>query len=126
MYIAITFVLFNDNQCQESLHCYHFYIVQRHPMSGKCTLLLLLYCAQTSKVRKVYIAITFILRKDIQCQESVHCCYFRIVHRHLKSRKCALVLPLYCAQTSNVRKHYIAIFFFFFFFLLWKDKQIPT
>ena len=54
-----------SNINQESLHCYHLCIVERHPMSGKSTLLLLLYCGKTSNVRKVYIAITFVLWKDI-------------------------------------------------------------
>ncbi len=103
--------LCTDIQCKESLHYCHFCIVHRHPMSGKCTLLSLLYCSMTSNVRKVYIAITFILCKDIQCQESLHCYHFCIVRRHPMAGKSTLLSLLYCAKTSNGRKGYIVITF---------------
>ena len=49
--IVITFVLCEDIQCQESLHCYHFNTVHRHPMSGKSTLLSLLnYCTHYTDI----------------------------------------------------------------------------
>ncbi len=95
VYIAITFVLCTDIRCEESLHCYHVCIVRRHPVAGKGKFLSLLYYAQTSNVRKVYIAIiyaktsyvmkvciaiTFVLCTDIQWQESVHYYHFCIVH----------------------------------------------
>ena len=95
LHIAITFVFYEDIQCQESLHCYHFCISRRHPMSGKSTLLSRLYfaktsnvrkvymaIAKTSNVRKVYIAITFVFCEDIQCLESLHCYHFWILRRH--------------------------------------------
>ncbi len=89
----------------------NFCTEQRHPMSGKSTLLSLLYCPQTSNIRKIYIAHTFVLYEDIQCQESLHCNHFCIVHRHPMSGKSTLLSLLYCSKTSNVRKVYIAITF---------------
>ncbi len=59
IYIAIIFVLCEDIQCQENLHCYHFCIVRRHPMSGKSTFQSFLNCAKTSNVKKIYV-VTFL------------------------------------------------------------------
>ena len=72
------FVLCKGIQCQESLHCYHFCIVHRHPMSVKSTLLSPLYCAKTCYVREVSIGITFILCEKIKCLESLglYCYHF--------------------------------------------------
>ncbi len=106
-YIAIIFVLFKDIQCQESLHCYHFYIVRRQPMPGKPKFLSLLYCAKTTNARKVSIAITLSLCEDFQCQESLHCYHFWIIQRHQLQGKSSLLSFLYSAKTSNARKVYI-------------------
>ncbi len=79
-------------------------IVERHPMSGKSTLLLLLYCRKTKNIKKVYIVITFVLWKEIQCHENLHCYQFCIVERHPMSGKSTLLSYLYCcAKTSNIR-----------------------
>ncbi len=110
---------------------------------GKSTLLLFLHCAKTFNVKKVYIAIIFVLCEDTQCRESLHCCHFCIVRRHAMSRKSTLLtlcivrrhsmtgkstllslshgakthnvkkvyiaVTLYCAKTPDVKKVYIAI-----------------
>ncbi len=118
VFTKILIVLRTDIQCQESVHYYHYCIEQRHPMSGKSILLSLLYCAQTSNVRKIYFSITFVLWTDIQCQESLHYYYYYymyyyyyyyyyhycIAHLHSMTGKSTLLSLLYCVKTSNVRK----------------------
>ena len=78
-------------------------------MSGKSTLLSLLYCAKTSNVRKVYIAITFVLWEDIQYQENLHYHHLCIVGKYLMSGKSTLLSLLYnFTKRSNVKNVYIA------------------
>ena len=117
VYIAITFVSYTDIQCHESLLYYYFCIVQRHPMSGKYTLLSLLYYAQTSNAMKVYCTCTLL--------SLLHCV---LVHSTLSRKstlqsllyctqtsnaigKSTLLSPLYCAKTSNVREVYVTNIF---------------
>ena len=89
VYIAITFVLCKDIWRKFTFK-YHFCTVRyarRHPisvkftlygitfilceniqLSGKSIIVITLYCAKAFNVRKVYIAVTFVLCIDIQCQ----------------------------------------------------------
>ncbi len=58
VYIAIIVLLCENIQCQESLHCYQFCIVERHPMTGNFTFQSFFNCAKTSNNRKAYVSIT--------------------------------------------------------------------
>ena len=80
----------------------------RHMMAGKSTLLSLLYCAKTSNVRKVCIAIKFVLSDGIQHQENLHVNHFLLLLplRHSMLRKIALQSHSCCAKTFNVEKTY--------------------
>ncbi len=119
--IAITFILCEDIQCHESLQGYHFCIVRRHPTLGKSILLSIFSSTKALNVRKVNIAITFIMCEDIQCHESLQGYHFCIVRRHptlgkstllsiyfLSLRHSMFTLQSHCAKASNVGI-YIAI-----------------
>ena len=94
VYIA-KFVLFEDIQCHESLHCYHFCSVRRHPASRTSTLISLIVRRHQERLHKHY----------NNCGKiSVPSRLYFL--RYPMSRK-SITLNLYFAKTSNFRKVYI-------------------
>ncbi len=110
--LAVSCAFCREIQCPETLCCYHFEIVQSHPMSGNCTFLSFLSYTTVSEKSTL---LSRILSEDIQCQESYNSITLKIciVPRHQNVRKVTvtIALHLYCAKTSNIRKVYIAIAF---------------
>ncbi len=66
-YIAITFVLATDIQCQKSLHYYHFCIGRRQPMSRKSKLLSLYNIVRGHKMTGKSASLSFCIVQRIWC-----------------------------------------------------------
>ena len=89
VYVTTTFV-FNKTSNNMKVYIAVILCSTRNPMHVKFTLLSLLHSTKmigksiflslpmTSNDRKVYIAVTFAFNKDIQWQESLHCCHLCI------------------------------------------------